>query len=652
MPRRAGLALAGAVFLLPLLLNNLPFWRHVLVVPGGLDLRSLAVLARHGALPLLAGGALALAFLAVGSAVLRLLRLGEDGVHPAFAFSLGMGVVGAAVFFMGLAGLLGPVSLRLLALACGGLAVWTVRAAFTSHPLPAKSFPAPRNLLEWLMLGILACSAWHTLILALAPATEWDVILYHLSLPKLYLGLGRITEIPWFLYSHWPHLMEALYALPLGLGDDAVPALIHLAACWTLAAAVYRAGTEEFGRPSGLAAACLVASQPVFLRIAGTAHSDGAFALFHFLGCWALWRWRSGRGPRWLIAAGLLAGLAASTKLIAVSLLAANALLIWLSPLPDQGAKGGRPRSGLASAGLYAGLGLAVVLPWYVKTAVGTGNPFWPMFSGVLGGRWGAEVLEAAYVHSSQWPWPLEAGRLLRWGPQALLVPCLVLWLLAVRQEKTPAFLKSLLLPLVLYLPLVIRYEDAWRYLLPFFPAFALTAAWAASRLTEGRFPLKAAAYGMLLFGLAPALAATQNNQLFAVFGAVSRLEPGRASREVYLERTLDHYRPFRALSSVLPLRARVLFVREARGYYFEGDYQWGDPLNQGLVDYALMPGPAALAARLREMGITHVLVNEVLASDQGALRSYDPRVMALIRSLLGRCPRVFRQGPIVVYQL
>ncbi|MBI4676696.1 MAG: hypothetical protein HY748_03865 [Elusimicrobia bacterium] len=702
MRPRTGIAVAASVFLTPLAWNNRPFWRHVLSVPGGVGLESLAELGRHGLLPLLAAGLWALAAVGAGSRVLRLIGsggegfgdecLGEDGpLRLPVAFALGAGASGLAVFALGLAGLLRPAPLLGLSLL---FCAWAVPglARLRSRRVPGdSSWTLPPA--GWALTGILALAAWHTLILALAPATEWDVLLYHLAIPKLYLRLGRIQEIPWLLYSHWPHLMETLYALPLALGDDGAAALMHGTISGVLAVSVYRAGRAELGGLAmgrqvpegagrsplagggcvGLTAAALVAAQPAFLRVAGAAHGDGAFALFHFLGSWALWRWASASGPadggsrrrgrRMLAIAGLLAGLAASTKLAAASLLAASAFVVWLA----ENRRG--TRSPWKAAAFYALCGLGVVLPWYAKTLVGTGNPFWPVFSKALGGRWGAESFESLYLRSSQWPWPLEAGRLLRWGPQYLLAPLAGLWLLAaMRGARTPSFLKFLLMPLIVYLPLIARYEDAWRYLLPFYPALALVSAWAAEALARPRAvgdPLarrpapggwgwpRSCAAGLVGIGLLPALLATQNNELFAVAGARSRLEPGRDSREVYLERTLDHYRAFRKLARVLPSSARVLFVREARGYYFEGDYQWGDPLNQGLIPYARLSGPDALDLRLRELGVTHVLVNEVLARDPAAARSYDPRVMELIRGFLERRTRlVFQDGPIAVYAL
>src|SRR5262249_42540158 len=111
--------------------------------------------------------------------------------------------------------------------------------------------------------AVLACAAWHVLVAALASPTDWDVLAYHLAVPKLYYSHGGVLEIPWLLHSHWPHLMETLYVIPLDLGRDNVAALIHAGACAALVSAVFAAAYEEWGGLAAWTSAALLAAQPV-----------------------------------------------------------------------------------------------------------------------------------------------------------------------------------------------------------------------------------------------------------------------------------------------------------------------------------------------------------------------------------------------------
>ncbi len=86
--------------------------------------------------------------------------------------------------------------------------------------------------------------------------------------------------------------METFYCLPMAFGSDTVPALIHLgAAIFWIAGVVSVAGVG----PAGWAAALLLCGQPALLRLAGSAHSDAATALFVFAAAGALSLWEDGR---------------------------------------------------------------------------------------------------------------------------------------------------------------------------------------------------------------------------------------------------------------------------------------------------------------------------------------------------------------------
>jgi 4-amino-4-deoxy-L-arabinose transferase-like glycosyltransferase len=49
-------------------------------------------------------------------------------------------------------------------------------------------------------------------------------------------------------------------------------------------------------------------------------------------------------------------------------------------------------KEALPHAALWSGLSLAIAAPWYVKSWLYTGNPVYPFFFGLFGGRyWNAE---------------------------------------------------------------------------------------------------------------------------------------------------------------------------------------------------------------------------------------------------------------------
>lgn len=662
-----------AAFVTLVLWSNRGVWGYILRRPDSLSLHSIEAWLRHGLLPLAAAAAFTLFCAVLGRRALGFLTPPEE-TEPeptmqwnCVSFAAGLGLCSWGVFLLGIWGELHARGFAALAIC--GLALarprWNGAWLIAASGLRPRRSPriGPGSIWRGLCAGLLAYALWNALARALAPATDWDVLAYHLAIPKLYLRAGGMSDLPWLMHSLWPHLMETLYCLPLALGMDCVAALIHAAACAVLVASVYAAASEEWGPSEGRLAAVLAAAQPLVFKLAGTAHSDGAFALFHFASQVCVWRAARTRGGRGrLAAAGLLAGLAASAKLLGIILMAAAALWIWAGPRPPKpcgeeirpspGFAGRRPgRLRWRDAGLFLGIGLAVVAPWYAWAVSNGHNPFWPLFSGLLSGP-GANPEELRTLRANYWEWPLPWDLVLYNGPQYLVVPALVLGLAAAPLGRS-RFLGFLLWPMIPYALAVFRHKEAWRFCLPFLPALALTAAWGAVRCWNAGPARRCLAASAVAFGLFPILQGTQNNQLFVVLGLKSALSPELSPREAYLERSLDHYRLSRAIRLSPERYSRILLFREIRGYYLEADYVWGDPLNRGFMGYGGMRGPSDMMRRLRELGVSHVLVNEGVEMYGPVPQYYHPRIVALMdETLRARARRVLMDGSVALYEL
>lgn len=471
-------------------------------------------------------------------------------------------------------------------------------------------------------LSVLLIFILNAVLLALAPPTEWDVLSYHLALPKLYLKARRVYEIPWLFHSHYPHLLELIYAPLLAL-DERLPALLHAAVCLAWVTAVYQASAKRLGTRLALAAAALCAAQPVVLRFSGVAHSDGGLALFSWLSCTAVWDWAEEGGDENLVRAGLFAGLGASCKLLGLAPAAALTLVVFW--------KGGFRR------GLRFALPAAfVAAPWLVKNWAWAGDPVWPFLPRLFSPRFGGSALAGPLLASARAPHPLlnlaASAPPLAWAA----LGGAAVRLSAGRRSCVPLWLW---LPACALLAAACNYDEAWRFLWPAFPLLAFSAV-------EGlpRGAALAAALGVLSLPC--------GNPAFAALGL--RPSSGAADRRgAYLSRALDHYAFYRSVDRLLAGKpARVLLFREIRGYHLDADYLWGDPVNQGLLRYGEMKDPDALLARLRELGVTHVLVNGGIEMYQPGATYYSPRTAALMDAALERGRRVLRADPLALFEL
>ncbi|HAM34877.1 MAG TPA: hypothetical protein DCP85_02985 [Elusimicrobia bacterium] len=512
---------------------------------------------------------------------------------------------------------------------------------------PRLRVPAIPYFSPWtgLFIGLVSFAAWHALITGLAPPTDWDALAYHLTLPKLYLSSGRIEELPWLLHSHWPHLLELLYAVPLTAAMDNAAAVLHGLICAGLVLALWRSTRQELGpRAAGIATILFVA-QPVSLRLYGAAHSDGGVAFFHFLACLALWSWRKQPAPGRLAMAGILSGCAAACKLL--GLIPAAGLGLWVF------LEARRRGRGLSSATLYGACVLALVLPWYVKTWMGAGNPFWPFASSWLGGRWEVQAVAASLKRITLFSWPLDLTLLFRYHPQFLLIPAAAAAAWAWWNKSSwPPFVKFLFFPALPYFAAVAAHHEAWRFLFPLFPALAALSGWGLAQAWGRVGKLRWVAAALILTGISPLLAASQNNQLFVVLGLRSSRHMA-PPREIYLNRSLDHHRFFGRAEGVLPPGSRLLLFREIRGYYLNADYLWGDPNIQGVIAYARLADPEALRKRLEELGVTHILINEALGMYAPGFGYYDRRTLDLMDGVLARWSRpLLREDGLALYAL
>ncbi|MFH2205081.1 MAG: hypothetical protein ABIJ96_18380 [Elusimicrobiota bacterium] len=576
-----------------------------------------------------------------GRCLLRIISpLATEPEHEAAAFALGAGTWGLTLFMLGRFGLFQPAAAWATAVAAAA-AAWPAWRRAGRGARPNRS-----QTLSWgrvLAACVLALAAWHVLVHALAPPIDADALAYHLALPKLYLRAGEIRTISWLIFSHWPHLVSLLFALPLSLGLDNAAALLHVGAGTALIASVFLIAREEFDAPTAWTAAAVLAVQPVLTRYVGAPRIEAWWALFHFLAFHSAWRWSRSGDRSWLLRAALLAGLAASVKLIGLAPLAilGTWILLRRSPAPLQE----RARC----ACLTMGLGTAVAFPWLLATWWTTGNPVWPYLSGLFGGADGAAYLADRFTRLNHWPAWTNLEVLLRNGPQYLLIPTLLMTLLNLRDRtKLPPYLRFQAATFLPYALLVCWNYEAWRYCVPWMPALALTTAWGFVRLWKRGGGRAAAAALLLGFAIIPLLRLGQSNALFAVLELRSRSRPDLPPREIFLRQSFPPYALHRAVSrQVGESPARVLLFHESMGYYLDADYLWGVPAFQSLIRYDELTDGGALRVRLRELGITHVIIQVPFPG------YYEYRAAALMHQLLAEVgPPITKESGHALYAL
>jgi Dolichyl-phosphate-mannose-protein mannosyltransferase len=363
-------------------------------------------------IPVLCAPAFLLAFmwlsLAVGRRCLRLLGAGGCSVaeRGVAALALGSGVLQFVPFLLGAAGVL-SVHAIWIALALVGLLVARdlirVLAVVRSLWQARASLAMPRWVLA-LAPGLLAA-----FLLALTPTLDADGLGYHLTVPKRWLSVGSLSYLPTYPNSNMPMGVEMLFTLALAIAGDTAAKLLHFAFGLSGAVGLYLAGLRLSGKHLGMTAVALYLIGPVGVgSLLGWAYLEGATSFASIAATLAWLIWLRDRQNGWLYCAFALAGVGVSFKITAGLFpvgLAALTVVISIGERPSAPAAQQPPWLTLAA------LSILPVTPWLARSALVTGNPFFPLFSNLLPSRDFSAEQSAQWQHFNRYlNWAIRVG--------------------------------------------------------------------------------------------------------------------------------------------------------------------------------------------------------------------------------------------------
>jgi hypothetical protein len=252
-----------------------------------------------------------------------------------------------------------------------------VGAAEVARRLRGRRLLSLRSWRWWdlCLFGLLVVYVALDLLAVCAPISSPDALLYHAANPALFEESHRIFEVPWNSSSYEPFSVEMLVLDGFLLWDSVQGAFAPLLLALVALGAVMGFSWRIAGRSAALLAGAVFFAQPFMVWEATSVFIEAGLACALALSAWNLYRFVRYSERTGLLLAGIFAGSAAGMKylgLIAALTLAAVAAIVI----------GRRLNYRVALAfGLPA---VAVALPWYVKNALLTGNPFYPHVFGGL----------------------------------------------------------------------------------------------------------------------------------------------------------------------------------------------------------------------------------------------------------------------------
>ncbi|MBN1866120.1 glycosyltransferase family 39 protein [Candidatus Sumerlaeota bacterium] len=641
---------------------------------------------------------IAVAVALIGWAAMR--RLDPDGpplAQLAWGSGLVLGTLGMVVFFVGVCGGLSrPVFIGILAALTLG-AIWGGMGILPMSgdrdtggtPVPHKEHgrDAPATLAratpsaaEWVVLAVCAALQFVTLLYALTPSTQSDALRYHMSAPQEWLKAGRLVYLPYNAFSNFPSTVEMLFLFGLGLSGDLLAKGFHFlffplttGAVALLTSEAVRCGAgvsgvvpqdsqdseeqeerKEHGqdaratilglRPSILAVA-VWSTSPIVVPLAGWDYIDLAVLLFGLGIVYYLIRWaRSGRAAHWLLAAafgGLLCG-SKYTGVLTVAL--GGAILLAFGIVLREGrGLGAAVWTGIRRAVVFGLVAAAIASPWWIKNAVHTGNPVYPMAWGLFGGGEWTEVNTEVYIGKTREKGEgrdLKALIRLPWatamyprtfedfaiGPfYWLFTPWILVWgiagLASPRRRRASAM--TALWGVFFIVSIFYTYQSN-RFFLPVWAlgtvAACAAAAWAA------RLGVRTASAILIAFFLPVAYSAADSTRWlffdtgqFFVRGGIPTSGThwpaytlGYMTRDQYLATQIAYYPAAKYANEHLGPGDKVLLVGEHRKMHWRTPVEGNDWYDLPRIQPFLRESGTAdeVLDRLREAGFTHLFFN------------------------------------------
>jgi hypothetical protein len=309
---------------------------------------------------------------------------GPGWARAALATLLGFGLLGVALLVFAGLGIYRPAPVIALLAVGAALALPALARARPRRPpgLPRLS-PA-----GWGAVALLTVALGFCLAGALAPETGIDPLWYHLGFPHHWLRTGHLNDFPLQYTSAYPFSTELLYGGALALDGDVAAKLLHLVIGVLLIAGTIDLGRRLFGPRAGVVGGLVLATAPMVMWQATTAHVDLASAAFAVWAVNVAVATRAAPTRRAAVAVGVLLAFALSAKLVmAFAAPGVAVLMLWGAPQ--------RPvRARIIDTAVVAVLAPLAALPYLIRAEILTGNPFFPSFYDLFGahdGRWTAD---------------------------------------------------------------------------------------------------------------------------------------------------------------------------------------------------------------------------------------------------------------------
>lgn len=332
--------------------------------------------------------------LCIGRYVGRLFALEFENRAEEFSFSvfLGTGVVGLAVLFLGLLGLLRPWAVLILVLL--GL-LFSRRELIPSWTLIKAGLQSVTSTRERkIVTAVFVCVVALFVMRSASPPYAPDESIYHLAVPIQFVREGRVFPSYDNSLGNLPFLVHMIYVVCLLVGSDISAKLFSLFLAVTTAIALYGFCSRFLTRRIGVFALFAFFAAGMVVEVGITTRIDVTLAGVLFLATYAMMNFLKSGHNGWLWTSAVLGGFSLGIKPSAGLWLLMLGVMYFVERLVLK--KEGWT-TWLKKGLIYTAIAAAIASPWYVKNYVWFHNPVYPVGTGEVAdfGPWGVRYFDA-----------------------------------------------------------------------------------------------------------------------------------------------------------------------------------------------------------------------------------------------------------------
>ena len=549
-----------------------------------------------------------------GRTVSGLLKINWSNACEGVVFStgLGLGIIAAAVFFLGIFSYLYAWILIILLAMFAAAGVFYIK----KYP-PGRMFPKEKlAFLDIIALIILSVAAVVNLSGALGPETFYDSLVYHLGAPNFFKLSHKITEMPYVFYSNLPLNHGMLFTAGLLIKDETIAKLINCSAGLLCCLALCAISIKYFSMKTGIWASLIFYTIAQVMISSWSCGTETTITLFSILSLYGIILYREKGGINLLLISGVFSGLAMGVKYTGI-FMAAGVIFTHIIAVKKISAKL------LKDIILWGFVSSIVLMPWLVKNYVYKNNPVYPFMGSIFktAGSFDQQKINGFIGETKQYnlkdirewikhPWLVTMGKIPN-SEYFTPVFLLVIPLLFLLGKPHDVIKSAIFFSLIAWVTWSLS-TTMIRFLMPAFPLLGLIIAWYLLGCRYGSYKNV-----MLMVVLISGMTNVMNASIVYYSQGGWKVTFGQQPKYEFLSTThsgypYGYYAATDFINENLPKNSRVLFLGECRSFYTKRV-----PVVSSVFDTAPITEWAKQAKdgrelylKLKKEGVTHIFLN------------------------------------------